>query len=85
MADEPVSALDVTVQAQILDLLLGLVSKYGLSMLFISHDLRVVRVLCDRVMVLKNGEVVEQGDTESLWAQAQHQYTQSLLKAAPVS
>lgn len=85
IADEPVSALDVTVQSQILDLLLRLVAKYTLSMLFISHDLGVIRVLCDRVLVLQNGRMVEQKSTEELWSNPQHPYTKTLLAAAPVS
>jgi ABC-type microcin C transport system duplicated ATPase subunit YejF len=85
IADEPVSALDVTIQKQILDLLLHLVQKHHLSMLFISHDLSVVRKICDRVIVLKHGELVEAGDVEAVWAQPQHEYTQALLSAVPHS
>jgi ABC-type microcin C transport system duplicated ATPase subunit YejF len=83
IADEPVSALDVTIQKQILDLLQHLVHKHHLSMLFISHDLSVVRKLCDRVIVLKHGELVEAGDVESVWADPQHEYTRTLLSAVP--
>ncbi|GLS25555.1 ABC transporter ATP-binding protein [Marinibactrum halimedae] len=83
IADEPVSALDVTIQKQILELILHLVDKHHLSMLFISHDLAVVRVLCDRVMVMKQGRVVESGLMESVWSSPQHDYTEALLKAAP--
>lgn len=83
IADEPVSALDVTIQKQILDLLLHLVAKHNLSMLFISHDLSVVRKLCDRVIVLKHGDLIESGDVETVWASPQQSYTKTLLEAIP--
>lgn len=83
IADEPVSALDVTIQKQILDLLIELVEKHNLTMLFVSHDLSVVRSLCDRVMVLKRGRLIETGDTEKMWQAPQQQYTQKLLAAIP--
>ncbi len=83
IADEPVSALDVTVQAKILQLLLELTKKYQLTMLFISHDLSVVRYLCDRVVVMQQGKIVEQNDTETLFEHPQHAYTQHLLNAIP--
>jgi len=83
VADEPVSALDVSIQAQILALLLELVAAHGLSMLFISHDLSVVRKLCDRVMVMHRGKIVEQGLTEPLYSSPQAPYTQALLAALP--
>ncbi|MBX2847404.1 MAG: oligopeptide ABC transporter ATP-binding protein OppD [Acidiferrobacterales bacterium] len=83
VADEPVSALDVTIQKQILELLVELVAKHNLSMLFVSHDLSVVRSLCDRVMVIQHGKLVEAGDTEVLWQAPQQQYTQDLLSAIP--
>lgn len=79
VADEPVSALDVTIQAQILELLMTLTKKYKLCMLFISHDLAVVRYISDNVAVMQHGEIVEQEDTESLFNHPQHAYTQSLL------
>jgi len=83
IADEPVSALDVTIQKQILELLKELVQKHNLSMLFISHDLSVVRSLCDRVMVIEHGKLVEVDATETLWSQPQQAYTQRLLSAIP--
>ncbi len=83
IADEPVSALDVTIQKQILELIKELVQKHNLSMLFISHDLSVVRSLCDRVMVIEHGKLVEVDDTETLWTQPQQAYTQRLLSAIP--
>lgn len=83
VADEPVSALDVTIQAQILDLLLALVEKHNLTMLFISHDLSVVRRIADRVLVMNGGKILEQGKTERLWQQPAHAYTKALLAAIP--
>jgi oligopeptide transport system ATP-binding protein len=83
IADEPVSALDVTIRAQILELLLNLTQKHGLTMLFISHDMSVVRYLCDRVIVMHKGKIVEEGDTEALFAAPRHGYTQALLAAIP--
>lgn len=83
VADEAVSALDVTIKAQVLELLLNLTKKYNLTMLFISHDLSVVRYVCDRVAVMQFGEILEVGETESLFGNPQHEYTQRLLKAIP--
>ena len=85
VADEPVSALDVTIQAQILGLILTLVERHNLTMLFISHDLSVVRSISDRVMVMHHGVLVEQGDTETLWAKPKQTYTQNLLRAIPLA
>lgn len=79
LLDEPVSALDVTVQAQILELLLHLQREHGLTYVFVSHDMAVVRKICDRVMVMKDGRVVECGATEELFLQPQEEYTKKLL------
>jgi peptide/nickel transport system ATP-binding protein len=83
IADEAVSALDVSVQAQILSLLRDIQQQLGLGLLFITHDLRVAAQLCDRVIVMHQGEIVEQGLTGALYAQPQHPYTQRLFACAP--
>lgn len=84
IADEPVSALDVTIQAQVLELMLSLVAKYQLSMIFVSHDLSVIRYVCDRTAVMYQGKIIELDDTETLFNHPRHEYTQKLLAAIPV-
>ncbi len=83
VADEPVSALDVTIQAQILDLMLDLGREYGLTMLFVSHDLAVVRQIADRIIVLFQGKIVEQGTGDQLFNNPRQDYTRQLLQAIP--
>ncbi|MCH8552948.1 MAG: dipeptide ABC transporter ATP-binding protein [Natronospirillum sp.] len=85
IADEPVAALDVSIQAQILNLLKDLQADFGLAYLFISHDLSVVRHLCNRTAVMYLGRIVEIGDTEQIFSNPMHPYTQTLLDAIPVS
>jgi ABC-type oligopeptide transport system ATPase subunit len=84
VADEPTSALDVSVKAQIVNLLQSLQAEIGLSMLFISHDLSVVRSLADEVVVMLRGRVVERAPTDRIFAEARHPYTHALLDAVPV-
>ncbi len=84
VADEPVSALDVSIQAQIINLLQDLRRELGLSLLFIGHDLSVIEFLCDRVIVLYLGRVMEMGTAAELYSNPRHPYTRALLDAAPV-
>lgn len=83
VADEPLSALDVSIQSQVVNLLCDLRERFKLTMLFISHDLDVVEYLCDRVVVLYLGRVMEVAETEALYAQPLHPYTRALLAASP--
>ncbi|HEY3720264.1 MAG TPA: ABC transporter ATP-binding protein [Roseiarcus sp.] len=84
LADEIVSGLDVSTQAQVLNLLKGLTRDLGLSMAFISHDLSVIRAICDRVYVLRNGRIVEEGGCEEIFASPKSEYTRALLDAIPL-
>lgn len=83
--DEPTTALDVTVQAQIIEVLKRLNEKCGVSLLFISHDLRVIKRVCKKVAVMYDGEIVEYGETEQVFSDPQHEYTKGLVAAVTVS
>lgn len=85
IADEPVSALDVSIQAQVLNLLMDLKDEFGLTLIFISHDLKVIEHFCDRVLVMYLGNVVEEIPCELLHESAQHPYTKALLGANPIN
>ncbi|MGW2188748.1 dipeptide ABC transporter ATP-binding protein [Streptomyces sp. NPDC001719] len=84
LADEPVSALDVSVRAQILDVLRTVTQERGMGLCVVSHDLGVIRYLCDDVLVMRRGRVVESGTVDSVWNDPKHAYTQQLLRAVPV-
>jgi peptide/nickel transport system ATP-binding protein len=83
ICDESVSALDVSVQAQVLNLLQDLQDEFGLSYIFISHDLAVVKYMSDEVMVMSEGDVVEQGNSDDLYRAPKHPYTRRLLDSIP--
>jgi ABC-type microcin C transport system duplicated ATPase subunit YejF len=83
IADEPTTALDVTIQAEILDLMAGLQKRLGMGMIFITHDLNIVKRIADRVYVMRRGEVVEEGGTAAIFASPRHPYTKALLEAEP--
>jgi peptide/nickel transport system ATP-binding protein len=83
VADEPVSALDVSVRAQVLNVITDLVSELSLTLVFVSHDLSVIRRVCDRVAVMHEGRVVETGTTDEVYENPQHPYTQRLVAAVP--
>src|SRR5690606_16051976 len=84
IADEPVSALDVSVQAQVLNLIQQLQRDLNLTMVFISHDLTVVEYLCDQIVVLYLGKVMEKGPSRSVYSSPRHPYTRALLATAPI-
>ena len=83
IADEPTTALDVNVQSQIIELLKKINKEKGTAILFISHDLSVVRMLCDRVLVMYNGRIVEEGRTEEVFTNPKEDYTKMLISAIP--
>jgi len=85
VADEPVSALDVSIQSQIVDLLMDLRQRLGLTLLFIAHDLRLVERICGRVAVMYDGRIVEMGETAAVFSWPRHPYTKALLSAIPVA
>ena len=83
IADEPTTALDVTIQAQILDLIKDIQDELGMSVLFITHDMAVIAEMADRVVVMFNGKIVEQGAVEQIFHDPQHDYTKKLISAVP--
>ena len=82
--DEPVSALDVTVQAQIMELLLKLNRELNVAMLFISHDLKLVYQICSRILVMKEGRIIEQGSDEEIYGSPKEEYTKELMRSAGI-
>ena len=84
ICDEAVSALDVSVQARILNLLNGLKREFGFTYIFISHDLSVVRYMSDRIMVMKDGKIIETGDADEVYFHPQEEYTKKLISSIPV-
>ena len=83
IADEPTTALDVTTEGRLLDLLKELQDEYGMSILFVTHDLNIVRKFAEKVFVMKRGEIVEQGEVKEVFSQPKHDYTKQLLKLMP--
>ena len=83
MADEPVSALDVSIQAQIINLLIDLKEKYNLTYLFISHDLNVVKYLCENVVIMNKGRIEEMGNIEDIFNNPKTDYTKTLINSIP--
>lgn len=83
VADEPISSLDISIQAQIVNLLIRLKNELGLTLLFISHDIDMVRYISDRIAVMQRGEIVEMGDADALYKMPQHPFTKQLLSAIP--
>ena len=84
ICDESVSALDVSIQAQVLNLLNDLKDEFGLTYLFISHDLSVVKYMSDRMMIMKNGKMIEIGEADSIYNEAQSEYTKELIQSVPI-
>ena len=84
IADEPVSALDVTIQSQVMELLFSLHKEMGLSILFISHDLRIVYQICNRIMIMKEGKIIEEGEIDNVYKSPKDSYTKLLLKNAEI-